>query len=76
MRVTILPKARILTEGHRATVSIMIKENSVACVLPLRCYQCLLSNYIDFYALINHYYYYNACTLTKKEYCNRNPPNP
>ena len=42
MRATILPWAIILTNAHRAEVSIMAKECIVALVLPLRCFLFLL----------------------------------
>ena len=38
MRVTILPKAIILTKALRVAVSIMAKGSSLARVLPLRCF--------------------------------------
>ena len=43
MRDTILPKAILLTNAHRAAVSIMDKGCIVASVLPLRCFLFLLA---------------------------------
>ena len=51
MMATILPKAIILTQAHRATVSMMAKGCIVAIILPLRCFLFLLPNYIHVSAL-------------------------
>ena len=48
MRVKILPWAVILTNAHRAAVSMMAKGSIVARVLPLRCFLFLLPNYTFF----------------------------
>ena len=48
MRATILPKAIILA-----------KECFVAQVQPLRCFLCLLPNYINFCATIMQYFSYS-----------------
>ena len=72
MRVTILPKAVILTKAHRAVGSIMAKGCIVARVLLLRCFLFLLPNYIDVSALYCNRFH----ILPRGRYCNRNTPNP
>ena len=58
MRVTILPKAVILTKAHRATVSMMPKGCIVAFVLPLRCFLFLLPNYTNILVV---FFFYLHC---------------
>ena len=72
MRVTILPKAMVLTRAHGAAVSITAKGCFVAGVLPLRCFLFQLPNYIHICAIIMQYF----SLLTRGKYCNRNTPNP
>ena len=74
MRATILPYAVILTNAHRAAVSMMAKGCIVARVLPLRYFLFLLPNYICVYAIMMQY----SQILTRGKYCNRNtaPPPP
>ena len=59
MRATILPPP------YRAVVSVMAEGSIVACVLSLRCFLFLLSNYV----------HANAIKVQRK-YCNKNTPNP
>ena len=54
MRVTILPKAIILTKAHGAMVSMMAKGLIVARVLPLRCW-------LFFYPTIPYFFYLHYC---------------
>ena len=63
MRITILPKAIILTKAHRDADS--------QGVLPLKCFLFLLPNFIHVYAIVMQFH-----ILTKEKYCNRNTPIP
>ena len=55
MRVTIRPKAIILTKAQRAVVSIMSKGRIMARVLPLRVFLFSLRNECTIKALKMHY---------------------
>ena len=55
MRAIILPNAIILTKACRAAVNLMALGGIVTWLLPLKCFLFLLSNYINFPAIIMHY---------------------